>query len=493
MLMAHPGRFRYAAAVSGVLFSSSAQAHFFTQPYTLPIPLWMYASGAAAALVLSFLVIGLVARVPARSGQSQPAQNATYWSVTPGVVGTGRGVTVAALVLCIVGGMVGTQRPLENLSMTLFWVVFVLGTPYLCAICGDFYSVINPWRAIVDFVERLMGHRFEGKHSYPLALGYWPALLLYMAFIWLELFGQLSPRGLSIALIVYTALTLAGSWLFGSRTWLKYAELFSVFLRLVGTMAPFSWEQGADDDRKMPGARVRPRAPFAGALVERAEGVAMVVFILFMLSSTAYDGLHSTLPWVTVYWNGIYPHLATWLDVTPAGQVASGTRLYYVWQWLALILSPGAYLVVLWLFVWLAKKTARSMQSVRDLTIAFSMSLVPIAFVYHLTHYYTLLLAQAGQLLRLVSDPLGVGWDLFGTVKTEVGPIFLDVEVIWHTQVAVIVLGHIIGVYIAHVAALRTFHSARRASLSQLPLLVLMVLFTTMGLWILSLPLAPGS
>ena len=47
-----------------------------------------------------------------------------------------------------------------------------------------------------------------------------------------------------------------------------------------------------------------------------------------------------------------------------------------------------------------------------ELTLRFAMSLVPIAFVYHVTHYYTLLLSQGGQLYRLVSDPLGNGWHI---------------------------------------------------------------------------------
>ena len=123
--------------------------------------------------------------------------------------------------------------------------------------------------------------------------------------------------------------------------------------------------------------------------------------------------------------------------------------------------------------------------------LRFTYSLVPIAFVYNVTHYYTLLLAQGGQIVRLVSDPFGWGWNLFGTARWRVEPWVVDVEAIWHTQVALILLGHIVSVYVAHMEALKLFGSPRRAAMSQLPILVLMVLFTTSGLWILSLPLSP--
>lgn len=36
-----------------------------------------------------------------------------------------------------------------------------------------------------------------------------------MVFIWLELFGALTPRGLSLALCVYTSINVVGAWLIG--------------------------------------------------------------------------------------------------------------------------------------------------------------------------------------------------------------------------------------------------------------------------------------
>lgn len=156
------------------------------------------------------------------------------------------------------------------------------------------------------------------------------------------------------------------------------------------------------------------------------------------------------------------------------------------------MVSPFIYLAVFFAFVWAMKALTRAQQPVRTLVLQFAMSLVPIAFVYHVTHYYTLLLAQGGQMVRLISDPLGYGWNLFGTGLTRIEPLLVDVGTIWHTQVALILIGHIASVYLAHVEALRVYSNARTAAVSQLPLLVLMMIFTTFGLWILSLPLASG-
>ena len=63
-------------------------------------------------------------------------------------------------------------------------------------------------------------------------------------------------------------------------------------------------------------------------------------------------------------------------------------------------------------------------------------------------------------------------------------------RVIWNVQTAAIVLGHVLGIVLAHVLALRYFGRGRRAVVSQLPLAALMVLYTLFGLWLLSTPTA---
>ena len=49
--------------------------------------------------------------------------------------------------------------------------------------------------------------------------------------------------------------------------------------------------------------------------------------------------------------------------------------------------------------------------------------------------------------------------------------------------------GHVVAVYMAHVIALHVFPSRRQGVSSQIPMLVLMVAYTCLGLWVLSLPL----
>jgi hypothetical protein len=157
-----------------------------------------------------------------------------------------------------------------------------------------------------------------------------------------------------------------------------------------------------------------------------------------------------------------------------------------------LLASPFFYLAIYLLFVWIMKIVTGSQRSVRDLALQFAFSLIPIAFVYNVTHYYTLLVGQGPAILTMISDPFGIGWNLFGTAHSYPAPIILLADGVWHTQVGLILFGHIVSVYLAHVQALELFPKGRQGVRSQLPMLVLMMLLTTIGLRILSLPIAAG-
>ena len=94
--------------------------------------------------------------------------------------------------------------------------------------------------------------------------------------------------------------------------------------------------------------------------------------------------------------------------------------------------------------------------------------------------------------VRAASDPFARGWDLLGTRDLHVVTSFLSdpgrVYAIWHTQVALIVGAHVASVFIAHALALRLTGRAAVAARSQLPLVLLMIGYTVLGLWLLSTP-----
>ena len=114
------------------------------------------------------------------------------------------------------------------------------------------------------------------------------------------------------------------------------------------------------------------------------------------------------------------------------------------------------------------------------------LSLVPIALVYAIAHYFSLFVIQGQYMIPLLSDPFGKGWDLFGTAGFHPNIAILGPNTIWYVQVAALVLGHVAGLAVAHDRAVTIFRDRQDALRSQYAMLALMVLYTVGGLWILS-------
>jgi len=214
----------------------------------------------------------------------------------------------------------------------------------------------------------------------------------------------------------------------------------------------------------------------------------MVVFVLFMLASTTFDGIHQTVFWMGLYWNhllaAVYP-----LWSADLASAATFEKWYVVYQHVGLVLSPLFYLAIYLAVLRIAMAMTKTPLSLRTLVLAFAYTILPIAFVYNMAHYFTLLLTQAPTLPYLLSDPLGLGWDILAMGHPGEPPI-LNMAAVWHTEVGLILIGHVVSVYLAHRVALQVFASRRYVITSQLPMLVLMVCYTVLGLWVSSLPIA---
>jgi hypothetical protein len=281
-------------------------------------------------------------------------------------------------------------------------------------------------------------------------LGNWPAAGGLFAFVWLELVApsRAEPRVLAVLVVSYSAVVLGGAARWG-RPWLREGDAFSAWFGLLGRMAPL----GVAGERRLPLAGLASLVPRPGTLA----------LVLVALGSTAFDGMTRSSQWTDLVG-----------DASENGVVALST--------LGLV---GAIGLVAALYLG-AMRVASAMTGDRtmELADAFIHSLVPIAFAYAVAHYFSLLVLEGQAVFALVSDPFGLGWDLFGTVDRSIDYTLVSPNTVAYVQVAAIVLGHVAGVVLAHDRALARFPKAV-ATKSQYPLLVAMVAFTVGGLGLL--------
>jgi hypothetical protein len=452
-------RFAVLAAVAAAvaLAPAAAEAHGLVQRTNLPIPEWLFGWAAAIVLVVSFVALAVL--WPA------PRLQAPGWRPLPGlgrVLGSRPvevlcGATgVGLLVVVVLAGYLGRDSALDNLAPTFILIDFWVGLVFLSVLFGDVFSAFSPWRAI----------RLPGLRPYPERWGRYPAAIALLAFTWVELvsgWGEM-PATLTTVAVAYTVYTIAMQALFGTDAWTRNGEAFAVYFNLFSRIS--AWETR---DRV-----VGLRPPLGG--LPRLDAVrGTVLFVVVMIGTVTFDGFSQGQ-----FWRDTSVDLADALD----GIVGLETAPKVV-DTVGLLVAVAA----IGLFYRLGIDGARSVGGelgARQLRRAFIHTLVPIAMVYVAAHYLTFLLFEGQSTFYLASDPFGRGWDIFGTADRAIDYTYLSQNATWYLQVAVVVVGHVAALTLAHDRALALYREAKLAVRSQYWMLAVMVGFTSLALWLLA-------
>ena len=437
-------------------------AHGIGSRSDLPVPLWMAQYGGAAALVVSFVVLVAFWRLPRFEdpdaghplpGLVQRIVDAPATRLALRLLGLVMG---AAIILVAV---LGPPSPAANPAPTWLYVWFWVGLVPASLLLGPVWRALNPLRTLTMVISRLVGDRdAELVRPLPPGLGYWPAVVGLLAFVWLELVYRNAALPMTVAwfLLAYSAVNLFAGALYGPA-WHDRGDAFEVYSTLVGHMSPFG--------RRSDG-RLVVRNPLRGlSSIEPAPGLVAVVCTL--LGSTAFDGLTRTRLWTNLSLTGGL--LANALIGT-AGLLAMVGLVYSVY--VAAVRASARYL-------------PRGQRQRREqLEARFVTSLLPISVGYTIAHYFSLFLFQGQAGYILASDPFAHGWNLFGTADWRISYTIISTAAIALIQVGAIVTGHVLGVVVAHDRAMGTF-SGKSKTDAQYPLLVVMVTYTTIGIALL--------
>jgi len=457
--------------------AASILYHGFGQRYDLPISLALYLYAAAGVVIISFVLVVLFAGDQVGAKALEYPRRAVPWllpvarSSAPRAVGGALGALV--LLAVVVTGLFGSANPLYNPSEYLTWIYFWAATVILSGLVGNLWYLFNPWAALFDLAARVLPIRPVLKLP---AVGVWPAVAVYLFFACIELTSGVAnrPAVLAALAIVYSVVTVGGMILFGRDEWLERCEAFTVLFGIIGRFAPIEAER--DDSGRISAVFVRPWG--VGLLKPGPTGWDRVVFVILMLSTLAFDGILATPPWQD-FTIALEP---VWL---PMGAFGS----FFV-RTLGLVLLSFAFLLIFVAFMEMVIYLGRRRVDLKVTVTTFALTLVPIALVYNAAHNYSYVVVQSQGLIPLLNDPLARGWNLWPAVAT-LKPSFAlaQASTVWYAQVVLIVLGHVVAVYLAHLRAGERFRTAQRALLSQYPMLLLMVMYTMTSLWILAQPI----
>ena len=447
-----------------ILLIPNAYAHGFGSKIDLPIPGYLYWFGGGAAVIASFAIISLFVRSKAHDDSYR-----TYNLRNVGIVdalyrnksllNVFKVISVSLLILTILAGVLGSQFPVKNFAPTFVWVVWWGGFIWLHILFGDSWNFVNPWKNIFELIK------FDEKpmRKYPDKLKSWPAFGFFLIFAWIELVypTPAHPQFLGNIIFVYSIIVLAGMRVFGKDKWLDNCEPFTVFFNFVSS---FSATRVTSDGKIL-------LRPIASGLLDARYRFDQLCFLILILSVVSFDGLISTLFWYDV------------IGIDAFGGSGRYDVIYV--NTVGIIVSFLGFFSIFYSFVAISRAITKTDITTLDLAQKFVPALLPISIVYHLAHYSAYFFLNGQLIIKLISDPFGFGWDIFGTSSYEIVRT-IDFIFLWNYQVAVIVIGHILSVYIAHRISLRVFKDSKKSIMSQAPILLLMVGYTILGLWLLS-------
>lgn len=439
-----------AATLGGIAIPIPVAAHALHGRVDSPLPLAAYLLGAAAAVALSFVIVALA---DDRGGPERSAgrlRRLPAWARA-----LLRLAGMAGWAWVVAQTLLGGSSDAEVASLIL-WTFGWVGLPIISALVGPVWPWLDPFSTLHDLgvgLARRLGLRREGdpRRGLDARLDAWPAVALMAFFVWLELAVRVTGGPtLGAVLIGYTLVTLAGMAAFGRDEWRSRAEVFGVWLALLGRLAPFALEGPSE------GGLLR-RQPLGRRLVEEPWSAALVTLVAVAAASVIYDGLSQTEPFYEVF--GL-----------PAVGMESLILAGFVSAICALVLA-------------VARRVGPG---------AMGAGLVPVALGYLVAHYLTQLLIEGQRVMVALSDPFQLGWDLLGTAFWEPRDDWLPTTVGWAIQVGAVVLGHVAGAWLGH-RAIRRAQRAGRA-VSHRPLALVMIGLTMLTLWSLgqNLVFEPG-
>jgi hypothetical protein len=449
-----------AATAVALLVPGVAEAHGLVQRQQLPIPQWLFAWAAAAVLVISFFALAVLWPQPRLEQDSwKPLKSGRAIASLPVQIVCGA-IGVFLLVVTILAGYLGSGTALDNWAPTFLLITFWVGMVFASIIFGGIYRAFSPFRAIGRLLPSL-------NRPYPERLGRWPAAVGLWIFTWIELvsgWGE-NPATLVTAALGYTILTLAAQCYWGVETWSRRGEAFAVYFDMFARMSVWEVRNGV----------LGVRRPLAG-LPRLDPAAGTVAFVTVMIGTVTFDGLSQGQLWKDVSADVVDALGGIGIGALTASKIAATFGLL-----LGVGLVAGFYR--------LGIEGARSVGggiSFSRLEFGFVHSLVPIAAVYVAAHYLTFLVFEGQAIFYLASDPFGQGWDLFGTVNSGIDYSIFPQEDTWYVQVAVVVVGHVAALMLAHDRALVMYGQAKLAVRSQYWMLGVMVGFTSLALWLLA-------
>lgn len=437
-------------------------------------------------------------------------------------------ISAAIFLLVIYAGLFGNPIPERNIATVITWTVWWSGVVISVFFIGSAWCAVCPWDALATWVvRRKLWKRGDVTSSLNLRVprilrSIWPALIMFIVLTWLELGMGITTSPYATALLALLMVVLATISLavYERKAFCRYFCAVGRTLGAYGSMSPVALRpinvqtcvdcktlecyHGTKEIEPCPThlvlGRIKqntyctscgacalscPRQNVSWRLRRVGNEVMHASrphwdeawFILGLVALTIFHGF-TMMP----YWEDWMRQLAYILG--DSGQLLISFSVGMIFSMLIPVLF---FLFCIKLTQWFAGNR----EEFRRIFSALALSILPLAFTYHIAHNMSHLVREGHGLWNVILNPLGLGEQPLSMHEIHIrhmNPLIAD-NIVFAIQGMLVLFGFWLALRIARQRASNLESSSDIKSFSIFPIFIFITSISLTNLWLLMQPM----
>jgi len=419
---------------------------------------------------------------------------------------------LAIYAILIVSGLFGTQVGGANIATVAIWTVWWTGIIIIILLFGKAWCFICPWHTVTTGIKRW---DLSLNLKWPEKLNnIYPAIAFFIGITWLELGFSITylPRYTAYLLIFLLGAAVLSAMLFKRRAFCMHLCFIGAIQGVYSSVSPLELRRRDKEVCKSCSTKdcikgndngdPCPVLIYAGAMKRNNS----CILCMECVKTCPHDnlGLNVRPPGSELSGIKLFKIQESWLAISLLGLTFfHGFTMFPMWMDFGMKASRGTYYLVFtglliasvlipaaatYAFSWASRALSGNKTPLKDVFKGFAYALIPMALAYHLAHNVMHLLMEAPILIPVLSDPLGIGQNLFGTRGYSTMPI-LSMNAHKYIQVTLILFGLIISNVAALRISQRLYKEENRVIKGFLPISLLALLIAAISIVFLMQPM----
>ncbi len=441
--------------------------------------------------------------------------------------------SAAVFLLVIYAGLFGTPVPERNIATVLTWTIWWSGVVLSVFFVGSAWCAICPWDALANWlVKWKLWRRGNEQNSLNLRVpkvlrSVWPALMMFVVLTWLELGAGItvSPYATALLSLLMVILATVSLLVYERKAFCRYFCAVGRTLGAYSAMAPIALRPIDSDVCKScdtlacyngtPEVEPCPTHLVMGSLKQNTyciscgacsvdctyqnvswqlRGVGSevtnlsrkaamrarvdeAVFILGLVSLTTFHGL-TMMP----YWESSIRSLARYIG--DSGQLLGSFSI-------AMFVSILIPILMYFVTVKLTQKLLHLKEDFKRVFSALAVSILPLAFTYHIAHNLTHLVRESRGFWGVVANPLGIDTNPLTMMERHtrhLNPLIPD-DVTFALQGLLILFGFWLALHFARQRVQQLSAGENISVMAFVPVLLFVASISLADLWLLMQPM----